>query len=132
MKKLLLSILLLAGMCAASAAPSPYINAAVSNTPIFIKAAPTGGTVYLWAMNLTNTNTSAVFVQVFDKLSSDTITPGSTVPTWAFGIPANGGVLDSNWPKPLSFSKGIWIIVTTTQQGGSAPSTAVPTMLAYE
>lgn len=111
----------------------PYSNAALSGTAVSVKVAPTTPyAAYLQVLhyNVSNTNSTPVYVQFFDALVAN-VTPGTTAPTFFLSVPANG-VLDGEFPVPPAFSTALVICVTTTPAGATAPGTAVPITLHYE
>lgn len=134
MKSILrIALVLLASASAAFAAAVPYSNAALSNTAVQIKAAPTtpyAGYLQVLHYNVSNPNAAAVYIQFYDALAAS-VTPGTTGATFFLAVPASG-VLDGEFPVPPAFSTALTICVTTTPAGGTAPGTAVPITLHYE
>ncbi len=115
------------------AAPSSYFNAALSNSTVLVRAAPSGGNVRLCSINASNNDnaSSGSYIQVFDSATAGAITPGVTAPLLSFAIPA-GGVLDKDLVTPVAFFHGIVILATTTSNGGTAPGSAIPISITYE
>lgn len=132
MKKLLLGLGLLLSIAFASASPNPVFNAAVTNSSVLIKVAPSGGQVYFVSYHAINTNTADVYIQFFDAATAGAVIPGTTSPLFVMGIPSNGGVLDGSFAQGIAFSKGIVITVTTTVTGGSAPASTNPVTIWYQ
>lgn len=103
----------------------PYVNSALTNTAVLVATPTNGQGNFLWHVNISNTNSSTVFVQFYDKATAGVVTVGTTAPYWVLAIPANSGVTDFDMTKALIFSNGIVIAATTTTTGGTAPSSNV-------
>jgi hypothetical protein len=65
---------------------------------------------------------AAGWLQVFDAATSSAVTLGTTVPTWAFPLPANTPVNAILPPEGLAFQNGLQIAWTTTYNGAVAPA----------
>ena len=81
--------------------------------------------------NVSNPNSSVVYIQFFDAASGGAVTPGTTAPLFFLAVPASG-VLDGEFPIPVAFSLGIVICATGSPTGGDMPATAIPLSLHYE
>lgn len=133
MKNILRLILFAAFFSPAFAAANPYANAALTNTAVSVKVAPTtpyAAFVQVLHYNVSNTNSTPVYIQFFDALVAN-VTPGTTAPTFFLAVPGNG-VLDGEFPVPPAFSTALVICATTTPAGGTAPGLAVPITLHYQ
>lgn len=104
-----------------------FRNTGVTNTAVAVKAS--AGCLYYY--HVYNTNTSDVFLQIYD-VASGSVTVGTTTPTYTLVVPAGGGILDSPFSAPMNFSTAITIAVTTTATGGTAPSTALLVNMGYK
>jgi hypothetical protein len=108
-------------------------------TPFIINFAGGGGSAVANAIDANpgvlskvycyNPNAAVAFIQIYN-LASGSVTPGSTAPIATYGIPATnaGGYAD---PIGDNFTTAISASVTTTYNGGTAPTTAVPCTVAY-
>lgn len=117
----------------ALAAANSYANAALTNTAVSVKVAPTtpyAAFVQVLHYNVANTNAAPVYVQFFDALVAN-VTPGTTAPLFFLAVPA-AGVLDGEFPVPPAFSTALVICVATTPAGGTAPAATVPITLHYQ
>ncbi len=85
-----------------------------------IKSAPTG----LNGWYLFNSNSTTVYLQIFDAKSETEVSLGTTVPTLSLGIPA-GSAANVLVDCIRDFLKGIVIACTTTRQGNVAPATSL-------
>lgn len=133
--KTILRLLLISAALAlpAFAAATPYANAALTGTAVSVKVTPTtpyAAFVQVLHYNVSNTNSTPVYIQFFDALVAN-VTPGTTAPTFFLAVPANG-VLDGEFPIPPAFSTALVICATTTPAGGTAPGTAVPITLHFQ
>jgi hypothetical protein len=132
----------------------PFLNNAVSNTPILLVPDLGSGSVTdgrpggqqmqsaarmnLVYQNITNPNTAGVFIQYFDAATAAAVTVGTTKPLASFFVPGTGsvgtvGVLSESYevPRALSFKNGVVVAATTTQQGGAAPASAIQLMAMF-
>lgn len=132
MKKLSLLFLFLIGLVAPCLAQVPFTNAALSSTAVLVSARTSPSTPNLVLYNISNPNSSTVYVQFFDSATAGTVTVGTTAPFFWFAIPANSGVTDNGLPFAIPFANGIVVAATTTPTGNTAPSTAIPTVLFYK
>jgi hypothetical protein len=67
-------------------------------------------------------STSAGWIQLFDAPTSGAVVLGTTVPTWAFPLPAATPVNAILPPEGLAFVTGLQIAWTTTYNGALAPA----------
>jgi hypothetical protein len=129
MKKLLLPLLLflmpLVGVANPFGASATYANAALTATLVVAQSTPGLLTYY----NISNSNSSTVFIQYFDASTTAGITLGSTSPKGWISVPSGNGVTDAALPFGIAFANGIVIAVTTTPTGNTAPSSSVPVVL---
>ena len=123
MKRLLTLVLSLALLALPAAAQvqgaSTYTNPALTATLVVAQATP--GTLVYW--NISNPNSSLVYVQFFDAAATGGITLGSTAPKLSIAVPPTNGVTDGVSVPGIAFQKGVVIAVTTTANGASAPGT---------
>lgn len=104
-----------------------YNAGGFSNTKIQLKA--TAGT-FGGYVNFYNPNTTAAFVQVFNKASTS-VTVGSTTPDFVLVLPgvasasATGSAANIEVGNGIAMSTGITVAVTTTETGSTALSNAV-------
>ena len=133
MRKLSSLALLLFALTAGSLrvqAATPYANAALSNTPAQVGAA---GLRVVALYNISNPNSYTIYVQMFNAATAGAVTVGSTTPYMWIAVPANSGVTDNSLvANILNFPLGLVVAATTTPTGGSAPASAVPTVIVYQ
>lgn len=84
----------------------------------------------LYGAVIGNSNTTAVYVQIFDAASTSAVTLGTTAPKLSWFIPAGGG-LTRDFSNGLSFLNGIVFACTTTRTGNSAPANTVDVNFDY-
>ncbi len=92
------------------------LTVAASSGARFVK----GESCRLTAFSVGNPNTGPVYIQCFDSLIGPTV--GTTVPKWSLFVPT-GGV--SNLATDVYFRDGLWVAASTTDDGSTAPTTAV-------
>jgi len=95
-----------------------FVDAVTAKTQVKGSA----GRLYGW--HLYNPNTSTVYVQMFDNISTG-VTLGTTTPTWVIIIPAGGVIDDPTLSIPYPFGTGFTYAVTTTSKGSIAPSSGI-------
>jgi hypothetical protein len=132
-------ILLLTTLFFAAAFFAPPGRAAVSGSTMVTKSALTAtasvakaAPCILTYWNISNTNSTTVYVQFFDAASTSGITLGTTAPLFWIAIPGGspGGVTDGLAGTGIAFQNGIVVAATTTPTGSTAPSSTVPVVLA--
>jgi hypothetical protein len=77
----------------------------------------------IYGYHIGNSNTSAIYVQIFN-VASGGITLGTTAPDMSLFVPASGGAVFST-DVGIAFSTAITIAVTTTRAGSTAPTNTV-------
>ena len=129
MKKLLLSLALLVALAipAAVAANLVYFKSNLTATAVLAKA----GSVTIGSYNISNPNSSPVFIQVFNAATAGAVTLGTTPPTFVLTVPAANGVLDGNLAGSYNLPLGMVVAATTTATGNTAPTSAVPITIFY-
>ena len=130
MKRMLVCLLLPLALFATNLRPVGYVNAAVTSTPVQVNVVGTAPASFL-QYNLSNPNSSQVWVQFFDAASPSAVSVGTTAPTLSMAIPPFG-VTDGSVASPYVFQYGIIIAATTTQTGSAAPSSAVQVQITYQ
>lgn len=131
MKNLLHAVIFaLLASVALAANPSVYTNAALTATAVSAST-KTGGSTSLLSYNISNANSSFVYIQMFNAASAGAVTLGTTPPTFWLAVPAVG-VTDGPLVNPVVFPLGLVIAVTTTPTGSTAPSTSVQIVLVYQ
>lgn len=78
----------------------------------------------LYGMVIGNSNTTVVYVQVFDVNSAGNVTLGTTSPKLSFFVPVGGG-LCRDFSSGVVFNNGIVFACTTTRTGSTAPTNTV-------
>ena len=78
---------------------------------------------------LTNPNTSDVYLQLFDAAAVSSVTLGSTTPDLSFHCPAGTSttvraIRAESFDDPVEFLNGICYAVTTTSTNATSPGTA--------
>lgn len=132
MKNIRLFLLFLVSSAICLASITPYMNSALTATPVQAASLNTGASsLYLWGVNISNPNNAVSYVQFFDASSPSSVVLGTTRPAFWYAIPQNG-VIDKDIVRGIYFRNGIVIAVTTTPTGSSAPSSSLPTSLFYE
>lgn len=105
-----------------------YRNAALSNTPILVRSGPTD--VYGYTIN--NPNAAEEFFLMFDAADVSDITLGTTVPSEPIKLPISGAIVETPHEQPIaSFSRGLVIAATTTEDGNTAPGSAISVTVRY-
>ncbi len=92
-------------------------SGSVGATPLALKSGPSG----LNGWYLFNSNSTVVYLQIFDAHSDSEVILGQTNPVLSLGIPAGSGanvLVDCI----RDFIKGIVIACTTTRAGNVAPA----------
>lgn len=98
-------------------------SGSIGATATSIKSSPG----QLYGVVIGNSNTTAVYVQLFDGTS---VTLGTTVPKLSFFIPAGGG-LTRDFANGVQFSTGIMYACTTTRTGSTSPTNTVDVNFDY-
>jgi hypothetical protein len=98
-------------------------SASIGALATAIKASPG----QLYGCVIGNSNTTAVYVQLFDATS---VTLGTTAPKLSFFIPAGGG-LTRDFANGVQFATGIMYACTTTRTGATSPTNTVDVNFDY-
>jgi hypothetical protein len=106
-----------------TAGGASYYTATMGATATSVKAS--AGQLYGFVFG--NSNTSAVYVQIFDATS---VTLGTTVPKFSIFVPAGGGVV-RDFSNGVAFATGIMYACTTTRGGLTAPTNTVDVNFDY-
>jgi len=110
-----------------SDALSEYVNTAVAETAVLVKAAP----LNLYGCILENNHSADVYIQFFNKAAASEVTVGTTAAALTLRIPASGTVvIDPGFPRKYC-SKGLVIAVTATRTGSGAPGASASVFLQY-
>lgn len=106
---------------------TPYKNLAVSSTGILVK----GNQTELHYLNIGNTNSSVVYLKLYNKATAPTV--GTDIPVYTYLLPASSVYAEQN-VDPAYFPLGLGIAVTTTSADNSstAPSSALVINLRYK
>lgn len=96
------------------------VSGSVGVKPVAIKSGPTG----LNGWYLFNSNSTTVYLQIFDAHSDTEVIVGTTAPLLSLGIPA-GSAANVLVDCIRDFVKGIVIACTTTRAGGVAPASTL-------
>lgn len=83
----------------------------------------------IFSVHISNLAAATSYLQVFD-LDADAVTVGTTAPSYAFGVPANGSV-DLTFGKAIQHSTGFTVASTTTRTGSTTASQDVTIMYAH-
>lgn len=101
-------------------------NGAVAAAATAVKTS--AGQLYGW--HIFNSNTSTIYVQIFNALTSG-VTLGTTAPVLSIGVPA-GAAVDFEQANGIAFATAISVACTTTRQGSTAPTNPVDLNLIYK
>lgn len=111
---------------------SPRVNlgtsvysGSVTNTATAVKAT----TGQLYGYEIHNSNTSAVYIQLFNATAAN-VTVGTTTPFMSIGIPASTSVR-IEYSMGVAFGTAISLAATTTRTGNTAPSNTVDVNITY-
>lgn len=119
------------GASAAVAGLSTYsASLAGGSTPTTVKAS----TARLYGLAVGNPNTQTVWLQLFESTSTPTV--GTDAPKLSYPVPPGDGasifgLLEREWPIPVSFANKLHLAVTTTQSGSTAPTQACRVNVEY-
>lgn len=103
-----------------------YLNTAVAETKALVEAGP----LHVKHIVASNAHTAATFLQIFDAVSTASVTLGTTAAKMSVAIPAGGSVVID---KPeLSVAKGLVVAVTAGAANGTAPGAAGVVNIALE
>ena len=98
---------------------APYQNDALAATAALVKA----GGCSLCGYHLYNPGSAATYIQFFDAAAASGVTVGTTVHTFAIGLPITGGAARS-LSKPIKFTLGMVVACTSGVATNGAPQTA--------
>jgi hypothetical protein len=112
-------------LSASGSAMSSFRNAAVTNTPVQVRAG--GGRTHMYHFG--NPNSTIVFVHIYNALAAN-VTVGTTTPVASYMVAANSA-LDGFWPNSFNYGTGITVAVTTTAAGSTAPAAGTLVVLGY-
>ncbi len=96
---------------------TPKFNAALSTTPVALKAVPGRVTAY----EFYNPGNALAYIQFFDAKAADVVL-GTTPPVWIVPVPAGGRVTGPH--DKLRFNTAISAAAATTATGSTAPNAA--------
>jgi hypothetical protein len=112
-------------------------NALLTATPVSIKPGAVG-TIVCSGVFFWNTNTTDVFIQVFDA-TPDKVTLGTTKPRFSWPVPGGSGPTNgAGWEEKfaaddeIEFNNAMTLAATTTPTGSSAPGTAVQATIYFK
>ena len=71
-----------------------------------------------------NTNSSVIYIQVYDAAAVADVIVGTTTPIARYGIPATAGA-NLELDRGIRFDLGLVIAATTTPTGSTAPTTGM-------
>lgn len=103
----------------------PYFDSSATGAVELLRS----GRSLLSFFEVTNPNTSDVYLQLFDAAATSSVSLGSTTPKLSLQCPAGTsttvrGVRAENFGDPIEFANGICYAVTTTSTGSTSPGTA--------
>jgi hypothetical protein len=101
---------------------APFVDAAVTDTPVLASAGPIG----LASFFIYNPSNAAVYIRLFDAALAADVTLGTTVPNYILGCNTLEWA-QGQFSKPIAFSKGLVYGGVTTAVGSehTAPNAAV-------
>jgi len=111
---------------------TPFLNTSVSNVPVVVTTYPTR---VFW-VHAINPNATDVFIQIFDKQSSEVVV-GTTIPVQSWIVPGGTGLINRgafeeilSWP--LQLNTALTIAVTTAPTNATPPANAAIVNLGYK